>query len=216
MSIKTDVQGFDISNNSAVVIGCGGLGTNVATHLAGAGIGRLLLVDFDAVEKRNLNRQYFYTEADIGKPKCELLAKRLSAYAPDCEIKCLNKKVSEFSFADGYDIIIIAVDNIETRRNVSDYCVCRKMPCINGSINGFFGTAYMYIPDKTPDLEKAGCLNETGVKNQSPSVTAGLIGTLEAKLAVDYFLGNTDAAGRLYIFDNNEIHSLKVRSDNLD
>ena len=216
MSIKSEVQGFDISKNSAVVIGCGGLGTNVATHLAGAGIGRLLLVDFDSVEKRNLNRQYFYTEADIGKPKCELLAERLGAYAPDCEIKSLNKKADEFSFADGYDIIIIAVDNIETRKNANRYCIGHKIPCINGSINGFFGTAYMFIPDKTPDLEKAGCLNETGVKNQSPSVTAGILGTFEAKLAVDYFLSNTDSAGRLYIFDNNEIHSLKVRSDNLD
>ncbi len=216
MSIKTEVQGFDISKNSAAVIGCGGLGTNVATHLAGAGIGKLLLVDFDSVEKRNLNRQFFYTEADIGKPKCELLAKRLAAYAPDCKVSCLYRRIDGVTFADGYDIIIIAVDNIETRKNVSRYCTQHKTPCINGSINGFFGTAYMYIPDTTPDLEEAGCLNETGVKNQSPSVTAGIIGTLEAKLAIDYFLGNTDNAGRLYIFDNNEIHSLKVRSDNLD
>ena len=211
MSIKSDVQGFDISKNSAVVIGCGGLGTNVAVHLAGAGIGKLLLVDFDTVEERNLNRQYFYTREDIGKPKCELLKNRLSSYAPDCEIKCLFEKVSEFSFAESFDIIIIAVDNIETRKNVNDWCKKFKKPCINGSINRFLGLAYLFIPDKTPDLEKAGCLNETGVKNQSPSVTAGLIGTFEAKLAVDYFLGNCDSAGKLYIFDNNEIHSLCVK-----
>ena len=211
MSIKSEVQGFDISKNSAVVIGCGGLGTNVAVHLAGAGIGKLLLVDFDTVEERNLNRQYFYTPEDIGKAKCELLKSRLSSYAPDCEIEWLNKKVNEFSFADNYDIIIIAVDNIDTRKNVNDWCVKNKKPCINGSINGFLGFAYLFIPEKTADLEKAGCLNETDVKNQSPSVTAGLIGTFEAKLAIDYFLGNTDSAGKLYIFDNNEIHSLCVK-----
>jgi adenylyltransferase/sulfurtransferase len=216
MSVKSDVQGFDISNNSAVVIGCGGLGTNVAVHLVGAGIGRLLLVDFDTVEERNLNRQFFYTKDDIGKPKCELLKNRLSSYAPDCIIDCLNKKVSEFSFAKDYDIIVIAVDNIETRKNVNDWCVNNKMPCINGSINGQFGMAYLCIPEKTPDLEKAGSINETGRKNLSPSTTAGLIGSLEAKLTVDYFLGNLDSAGKLYIFDNNEIHSLEIRSDSLD
>ncbi len=58
MSIKSDIQGFDISDKSAVIIGCGGLGTNVSVNLAGAGIGRLLLIDFDTVEERNLNRQY--------------------------------------------------------------------------------------------------------------------------------------------------------------
>ena len=81
----------------------------------------------------------------------------------------------------------------------------------NGSINGFFGTAYLYIPGKTPDLEKAGCLNETGVKNRSPSVTAGIIGALEAKLAVDLFLGDFDSAGKLYVLDGNEIRMLCVK-----
>ena len=58
MSIKSEIQGFDISGKSAVIIGCGGLGTNVSVHLAGAGVGRLLIIDYDTVEERNLNRQF--------------------------------------------------------------------------------------------------------------------------------------------------------------
>ena len=216
MSIKSDVQGFDISKNSAVIIGCGGLGTNAAVHLAGAGIGKLLLVDFDGVENRNLNRQFFYTEDDEGKPKCELLAKRLKAYAPECDIKCINKKIKTPDFAKGYDIIIIAVDNIETRKNVNAFCKESKIPCVNGNINRGFGMAYLYIPDKTPDLEAAGCLNETEVKNYSPSTTAGIIGATEAALAIDYFLGRTQNAGKLHILDNNEIQILNLRGDELD
>ena len=153
MSIKSEVQGFDISKNSAVIVGCGGLGTNTAVHLAGA---------------------------------------------------------------DGYDIVIIAVDNIETRREVNTFCKEHKIPCVNGSIDGFFGTAYLYIPDKTPDLETAGCLNNTDKKMHSPSATAGIIGALEAQLATDYFLGKTESAGKLYIYDNNEIHALTIRSDDFD
>ncbi len=211
MSLKSEVQGFDISKNSAVIIGCGGLGTNAAVHLAGAGIGKLLLVDFDCVEKRNLNRQFFYTEKDEGKAKCELLASRLKAYAPECDIEYINEKIKTPEFAKGYDIIIIAVDNIETRKNVNTYCKENGVPCINGSINGFFGTAYLYIPDKKPDLEAAGCLNETEAKNYSPSTTAGIIGALEAQLAIDYFLGRTDSAGKLFVLDNNEIRSLEIK-----
>ncbi len=215
MSLKSDVQGFDISKSSAVIVGCGGLGTNIAVHLAGAGTGRLLLVDFDTVEERNLNRQFFYTKEDIGKEKSSILAEKLRAYSPDTQIKCHRGKFDS-SLAYGYDIVIIAVDNIETRKEINDFCKKSKTPCINGSIDGFFGTAYLYIPDKTPDLEAAGCLNKTDKKMHSPSATAGIIGALEAKLAIDFFLGKAESAGKLYIYDNNEIHALEIRSDLID
>lgn len=215
MSIKSEVQGFDISMHSAVIIGCGGLGTNAAVHLAGAGIGRLFLIDYDTVEERNLNRQFFYTKADVGKEKCKLLAERLGAYSPETEIEYHFGKY-ESPLINGYDIVITAVDNIETRKEISNDCKRAGVPCINGSINRFFGMAYLYLPGKTPDLEAAGCLNETGVKNLSPSATAAIIGALEAQLATDYFLGKTESAGKLYIYDNNEIHTLKVRSDEND
>ena len=215
MSIKSEIQGFDISGKSAAVIGCGGLGTNVSVHLAGAGVGRLLIIDYDTVEERNLNRQFFYTPADKGEEKARLLAGRLGAYAPEVEIKYQAGKFDNTIPGD-YDILIVAVDNIATRRQANEFCKNAGIPCINGSINGFFGTAYLYIPGKTPDLETAGCLNETGNKNRSPSTTAAIIGALEAQLAVDYFLGNVQNAGKLYIYDNNEIHTLKIRGDSID
>ena len=215
MSLKSEIQGFDISSKSAAVIGCGGLGTNAAVHLAGAGIGRLLLIDYDTVEERNLNRQFFYTGADTGTEKARLLAGKLSAYAPEVDIEYRTGKF-EPGVDDGYDIIIIAVDNIGTRAEVNAYCKSCGKPCVNGSINSFFGTAYLYIPGRTPDLEAAGCLNETGNKNKSPSSTAAIIGAYEAKLATDYFLGNTDSAGKLYIYDNNEIRFLEIRRQKND
>ena len=216
MSVKSDVQGFDISSHSAVVIGCGGLGTNAAVHLAGAGIGRLHLIDFDTVEERNLNRQFFYTPADKGEEKARLLAGRLKAYAPDCDITFSVEKINGSEDFSSYEIIIIAVDNIETRVLVNEYCKKSGRPCVNGSINGFFGTAYLFIPGRTPDLEAAGCLNETGNKNKSPSSTAAIIGAYEAKLAVDFFLGDKSGAGKLFIYDNNEIKSLNIRRDDND
>ncbi len=210
MSLKADLQGFDISKNSAVIVGCGGLGTNAAVHLAGAGIGRLLLVDYDTVEARNLNRQFFYTKDDIGKPKSRLLAERLRAYAPETDIGCCVGAFDAESSA-GFDIIVIAVDNIRTRKEVNAFCKQSKTPCVNGSINGFFGTAYLFVPGKTPDLEAAGCLVEPPQKPLSPSVTAAIIGAAEAKLATDFFLNDTQSAGVLYIYDNNEIHALPIK-----
>ncbi len=215
MSLKSEIQGFDISAKSAVVVGCGGLGTNAAVHLAGAGIGRLLLIDYDTVEERNLNRQYFYTAKDTGEEKARLLCERLKAYAPDVDTEYFAGRFEDAP-ARGYDIVITAVDNIAARAQVNAFCKENKTPCVNGSINGFFGTAYLYLPGKTPDLEAAGCLNETGIKNRSPSTTAAIIGAFEAQLAVDYFLGKTASAGRLFIYDNSEIHSLTIRSEEID
>ena len=215
MNEKVLVQGYDISDHSAVVIGCGGLGTNVAVHLAGAGIGKLCLCDFDTVQTRNLNRQFLYTPADVGKQKCELLASRLRLYAPDVAITFVSKQIvcaDDLSFADDTELVILAVDNIEARRIVNDYCKQQNKPLINGGVDGTFGTAYLYVPGMCADLEEAGLLLKTNRKPQSQSPVVGVIGALEAKLAVDHFLKNTDAQGKLLCFDGIEMRALQIHS----
>ena len=83
---KSEMQGFDISSKRAAVIGCGGLGCNIAVHLAGAGIGELIICDFDTVGESNLNRQFLYTPSDIGKKKVFAAEKRLGEYSPRTKI----------------------------------------------------------------------------------------------------------------------------------
>ena len=211
---KAEVQGFDISSHSAAVIGCGGLGTNVAVHLAGSGIGKLLLWDFDVVESRNLNRQFMYTAEDIGKAKSLVLKNKIKEYAPECAVESVCVKIEQISqlfSASDFDTVILAVDNIECRKIVSAFCQAHGIAYINGSINGFFGTAYLCIPGKTPPLEAAGGLETVQQAQLSPSMSAGIIGALEAKLAVDYYLGNQDSAGKLYCYDGVEIHPLTIK-----
>ncbi len=213
MNEKAAVQGYDISKHSAAVIGCGGLGTNVAVHLCGAGIGRLWLCDFDTVQTRNLNRQFFYTKADVDEPKCALLAARLAAFAPETEISAVERKIetaADLGFADEAELVILAVDNVDARRIAAAYCEEKGKPYINGGVDGDFGTAYLCVPGKTPDLETAGGLARPLQKPQSRSPVVGVIGALEAKLATDYFLENTAAQGRLLCFDGMEIQALPI------
>lgn len=216
MSTKSDIQGFDISSSSAAVIGCGGLGTNVAVHLAGAGIGKLLLWDFDVVETRNLNRQFMYTAEDEGKAKSLVLKNKIEEYAPECKVESVCVKIENFAQlfqANDFDIVILAVDNIECRKIVSKYCEENGLAYINGSVNGFYGTAYLCIPGKTPSLESAGGLDGSPEKPLSPSMSAGIIGALEAKLAVDYFLKKDHSAGKLFCYDGEIIQQLEIKEE---
>ncbi|MBQ5970419.1 MAG: ThiF family adenylyltransferase [Clostridia bacterium] len=214
MNEKAQVQGYDISANSAAVIGCGGLGTNVAVHLAGAGIGKLWLCDFDTVQTRNLNRQFFYTPQDVGNAKCLLLAERLRAFSPETEITPVQKRIlspKDLDFARDAELVILAVDNIDARKVTAGWCEQTGKPAVNGGVDGAYGTAYLFVPGKTASLESAGALAVPKTKPQSQSPVVGIIGALEAKLAVDYFLNNTASQGVLLCFDGLEIQKLPLK-----
>lgn len=212
---KSEIQGFDVSSKSAAVIGCGGLGCNIAVHLAGAGIGKLTLVDFDSVSESNLNRQFLYTAGDIGKPKAELAAVKLKKYSPNTEITFINRKINSTEDLDeikNCNIVFLAVDNNKTREILQNFCTENKLPLVNGGINGFYGTAYLYVPERTPCLACAGLIEKENKKALSVSSTAGIIGALQVEIGVKYLLNtNTDVAGTLHIYDNGEINKLKIK-----
>ena len=212
---KSEIQGFDISEKSAAVIGCGGLGCNVAVHLAGAGIGKLTLVDFDKVSESNLNRQFLYLINDVGNFKVRLAAERLKKYSPSTEITYKNIKIENsenIDFLKGNDIIFLAVDNNEAREILQKFCTSYNIPLVNGGINGFCGTAYLYVPGKTPCLSCAGLIERESEKIFSVSSTAGIIGALQAEIGIKYLLDNkTDIAGTLHIYDGGEINKLKIK-----
>ncbi|MBP9989598.1 MAG: HesA/MoeB/ThiF family protein [Ruminococcus sp.] len=212
---KSDIQGFDINSKSAAVIGCGGLGCNVAVHLAGAGIGKLTLVDFDSVSESNLNRQFLYSIEDTDKPKAELTAVKLKKYSPNTEITFINRKINsteDLNEIKNCDIVFLAVDNNKTRGILQNFCNENKIPLVNGGINGFYGTAYLYIPKKSPCLGCAGLMEKETKNILSVSSTAGIIGALEVEIGIKYLLNeNADIAGILHIYDNREINKLKIK-----
>ena len=178
------------------------------------GIGKLILIDFDTVEISNLNRQFLYTPADVGGEKCRLLAARLCAYTPDCTVICHSQKVTcanDLSAAAEADILLSAVDSNAARRVLNDFCTQKKKPLVSGGVNALFGTVYLYVPDRSVDLERAGLLDTENGKITAVSSTVGVIGALQAQLAAKCLSGDVSVAGRLYIFDREEIHSIQIR-----
>ena len=212
---KSGTQGFDISGKSAAVIGCGGLGCNIAVHLAGAGIGKLVLIDFDTVSESNLNRQFLYTVEDAGKSKAKLAAERLKKYSPETDVIFINKKISDtadLSEIKNCDIVFAAVDNNNARKILQRFCSENSLPLVNGGINGFCGSVYLYVPQKTPCLDCAGQIQNESGHIFSVSTTAGIIGALQAEIGIKYLLGDEEAAGILHIYDCGEISKLKIKT----
>lgn len=211
---KEDIQGFSLKDYSAALIGVGGLGCNIAVHLAGAGIGKLLLWDFDLISESNLNRQFIYNYDDIGKSKCITAAEKLSLYSPDTQIVPYDKKITkekELEDAKDCDIVFLAVDNRKARKIAEFFCAENSIPLVCGGINGFFGKVYLYIPDVTPCPECAG-MDEQSDHSLSVSATAGIIGAFEASLGIQYLItGNTSLGGKLTVYDGDSFHALGIR-----
>ncbi len=210
---KELTQGFSLSDKSCAVVGLGGLGTNVAVHLAGAGVGKILLCDFDRVSQTNLNRQFMYVAEDVGELKCEKLKKRLSAYAPEITLEAVKEKITEDSQKEKLkecDIIFSCVDNNDTRMILEDFCRENSIPLVHGGIDGFYGVAYLYVPSASLTPSQAGlCEGDKAKHNISP--VAGIIGSFQASLGVKYLLTEDNSlSGRILIFDENKTDTLNL------
>ncbi|SEG88331.1 Molybdopterin or thiamine biosynthesis adenylyltransferase [Nonomuraea solani] len=132
-----------LDGSTAVVCGIGGLGGWVALSLAGAGVGRIRLCDFDRVEASNLTRQVLFRIADVGAPKVDVAAARLREVNPYIEVESVDRRIGGAAdLADvvaGADVVVNAAD-LPTPNDVSDWVseACRpKIPHI-------MGTGYAY------------------------------------------------------------------------
>lgn len=211
---KKLTQGFSLRDKACAVIGLGGLGTNVAVHLAGAGIGKICLCDFDKVNETNLNRQFMYTAEDIGKHKTEAMKRRLSAYAPECEIVMINEKINDISdlnFSLDCDIIFSCVDNNAARIILEGFCRENNIPLVHGGIDEFYGVSYLYVPSHSLTPSEAGLCEGSKAKHNISAV-AGVIGSLQATTGIEYLLTRDNSlSGRILIFDNNKTDTLNLR-----
>lgn len=179
---------------SVLVIGAGGMGCNVLVHLAGSGIGKIGVCDFDSVSETNFNRQFLYSVFEIGKNKAECAVKSLMNYAPNTEFMTCTEKIKENNAAEiikGFDLVIIACDNNKTRLTVNRACVKLNIPFIDTGVAGLFGNIYFYVPEKTACLECFLSEENDSVAKSTVSSAVGVIGGLASLLAVRYFSDET-------------------------
>jgi len=114
---KTERIKKKLRNSTIGIAGLGGLGSNAAIALARAGIGRLVLVDFDVIEESNLTRQYYFTD-QIGKPKTIALQDNIKKINPNVIIDSYDEKLERGSMEKRFrdvDVVIEALDSAEIK-----------------------------------------------------------------------------------------------------
>lgn len=131
-----------LAQSHVVLIGIGGIGSPALQYLAGAGVGRLTLVDDDVVEASNLQRQTIYTEADIGKPKAEAAAAWAAMFDPALTVTARATRITRDNAAGliaEADVVLDGCDNFATRLAVSDACVKAGVPLTSAALGRFQG-----------------------------------------------------------------------------
>ncbi|MHC3436541.1 SAMP-activating enzyme E1 [Natrialbaceae archaeon A-gly3] len=211
---------------SALVVGAGGLGSPAIQYLAAAGVGELGIVDDDAVERSNLQRQIVHGDDDVGRPKVDSAADYVESLNPDVDLETYETRLTADNVAEileGYDIVLDASDNFATRYLLNDYCSLEGVPLSHGAIYRFEGQVTTFENDGDgpcyrcifPEAPEPGTVPDcatTGVLGILP----GTVGCIQATEVVKYLLGKGETLeGRLLMYDAMEMtfETVEVRQN---
>src|SRR5574344_5875 len=129
-----DVQSR-LADFSVAVFGLGGVGGFTAEMLARAGIGNLILIDFDTVSKSNINRQIIALNSTIGQSKTELFKKRLLDINPDIKLKIVSDfytdNLEKIVFSSNVDFVADAIDTMRSKVSLLEYCYKNNIPIVS-------------------------------------------------------------------------------------
>lgn len=194
-----------LQSSTAAVIGAGGLGAPVLTYLAAAGVGNILVIDKDAVEESNLNRQFLYSREDIGRKKAEAAKEKLEKQNPQIKVTAFSDAFTEENGREllkGADVVLDCVDSVKTRMAVNKICLLLRIPLVEGGIYGFYGYVTSVFQN-SPCLECMGYTKEMEQKEiPSLGASAGVVGSLQAVEALKILLGKGEPFyGRLLQYD---------------
>ncbi len=206
---------------SVLIVGAGGLGAPAALYLAAAGIGRLGIADADTVSLSNLQRQILYSHADVGRPKVQVAAARLSQINPHVVVEPIEAMVSEAnarSVIGGYDLVLDGADNFASRFTVNAACVALARTLVSGAIGRWTGQIGVFAgqpcyrclaPETPPEEETCAAVGVVGA-------LAGVVGAMMALEAVKLITGAGEPlTGRLLIYNAlaGETRTVRIGAD---
>ncbi len=196
--------------SSAVLAGCGALGTVVANLLVRAGVGRLRIIDRDFVEPSNLQRQTLFEEADAREalPKAVAAERRLHAVNSDARVEGIVADLTSENAAEllgGFQLILDGTDNFQTRLLLNDAAISLHVPWIYAAAVGSYGVTMTIRPSETACLacllegdEKAAAIGAEATCDTAGVLNAavGVIAAVEAAEATKILAGKPEALHR--------------------
>jgi len=223
---EIDAEGqLRLADATVLIIGLGGLGSVVSIYLAAAGVGNLVLVDYDKVDLSNLQRQIVHMTKDIGRLKVESARDHLLALNPDVKLTLIDHALVDDELKQqlqAVDIVIDASDNFKTRFAVNKACVQAKTPLVSGAAIRF--EAQITVFDSTQDDSPCyRCLygddvmeDQSCTANGVISPLLGIVGSIQAAEAMKLIMGiGKSLQGKLLLLDvmNMEWHSARLAKD---
>jgi len=206
-----------------LIVGMGGLGSPAALYLAAAGVGTLVVSDFDRVEDSNLQRQIIHRQADIGEHKARSAKRALEALNPTCQVIARDWQLDDAELAEEIhlaDLVLDCSDNFATRFALNRACVAGHTPLVSGAAIRREGQVITFIPGDGPCYQ---CLYPVGLEREESCAlegvlapVVGVIGSMQALQAVQVLIGQGAAlVGRLLLFDAaaSEWRTLRVPQD---
>ena len=231
MSIVTRSEQQRFKDAKITVIGCGGIGGETIEMLARMGIGELVLVDKDAFDLSNLNRQTLASITDLGLDKSAVAAEKVRLINPYVKVTTFNEHVDQTNIdkvIGDSNIVIDALDNVLTRVIVSRTAKEKGIPYIHGAIHGTLGQITVFLPNSNKTYEEMFNLPSLGkelndetieaLKNVTSGVppvigpTPNLIGCLEAFEAYKIItgVGKVTVAPKILTFDLLDLGSFSL------
>ncbi|RLF16165.1 MAG: adenylyltransferase [Thermoprotei archaeon] len=195
-----------LKNATVLVVGVGGLGSASSMYLAAAGVGKLIIVDSEAVELSNLNRQVLHWTKDLGRLKVDSAAEKLRQLNPEVKVEAVAARVDEDNvqgLVKEADVVVDGLDNFRTRFMVNEACVRLGKPFIYAGVRGFEGRLMTIVPGKGPCLR---CLVPVDPKEPRPipvfGATPAVMAALQVVETIKLLTGVGEALiGKLLVFN---------------
>ncbi|MEB2348727.1 MAG: molybdopterin-synthase adenylyltransferase MoeB [Comamonadaceae bacterium] len=206
----------------ALIVGAGGLGSPAALYLASAGVGRITLVDDDAVDLTNLQRQIAHTTERIGQAKVDSCASAVHAINPQVRVRRVRERVTRerlTSLAGDADVVLDCTDNYATRHAINAACVAARRPLVAGAAIRFDGQVTVY-DTRNARSPCYACVFPPGAAFEEVACSTmgvfapmvGIIGTVQAAEALKLIAGiGEPLAGRLLMLDGRTMRWSEIR-----
>lgn len=206
---------------TVLIIGLGGLGSPAAMYLAAAGVGHLVINDFDQVDLSNLQRQIIHASSSLGLPKTESACRVLQDINPETRITALDSRLTleELQSAmAGANVVLDCSDNLATRFAVNRACFLSRKPLVSGAVIRFEGQLAVFAPGVGDSpcynclYAGAGELGETCSQSGVIAPLPGIIGSMQALECLKLLVMDTSALlGSLLLFDALGMEWRRVR-----